>query len=65
MAVIVKCEDLEPGVEYSLYKLSLPEEESAKPQITFKAQQPVHAVHDTITRRSPAIYRCQRMPRER
>jgi hypothetical protein len=60
MAVIVKCEDLEPGVEYSLSRLSAAGEKDPKPQIVFKAKQRVHAVHDTIARESPSIYRCRR-----
>jgi hypothetical protein len=60
MAVVVKCEDLEPGVEYSLYRLSAAGEKDPKPQIAFKAKQRVHAVHDTIARESPAIYRCRK-----
>ena len=64
MVVIVKCENLEPGAEYSLYRLSSAEEKNAKPQITFKAKQPVYAVHDTIRRDSPAVYRCEKAARE-
>ena len=63
MAVIVKCEDLEPGVEYSLYRLSAAEDDSPVPQISripFKAEQRVYAVHDTISRESSTVYRCHK-----
>jgi hypothetical protein len=59
LAVIVKCEDLEPGVEYSIFRLSSADEKPAKPQITFKARRTVQAFYDTISRDAPAIYRCQ------
>jgi hypothetical protein len=65
IAVIVKCEDLEPGAEYSLYKSSSLEEKNLKPRITFKAERQAYAVHDTITRGSPAIYCCRKTPKER
>jgi len=64
MAAIVKCEELEPGADYSLYRLSSADEKHPKPQITFQAKQRVYAVHDTIGRGSPAVYRCQKAPRE-
>jgi len=59
MAVIIKCEELEPGVEYSLYKLSSPDEKIKKPIITFKAERTVHAFQDTFSKNTPVIYRCQ------
>lgn len=60
LAVIVKCEGLEPGKEYSLYKLSSAKAANPKPSITFTAKRSVHAFHDTIERASPAIYRCDK-----
>ncbi len=60
MAVIVKCEDLEPGTRYSLYRLSSAKEKHPQPRMTFEAKQRVQAVHDTIDRGSPAIYRCRK-----
>jgi hypothetical protein len=61
MGVIVKCEDLEPGAEYALYRLSSAEEKDPKAQIAFKPTRQVHAVYDTIMTDSPAIYRCQKV----
>lgn len=62
--LIVKCEDLEAGAEYSLYRLSSSDEKNPKPLITFQAKQPVYAVHDVIERAKPAIYRCQKNSNE-
>jgi hypothetical protein len=61
MAVIVKCEDLQPGVEYSLYNLSSTNEKNPQPQLIFTAKQQVYAVQDIIARDKPAIYRCVKM----
>jgi hypothetical protein len=36
-----------------------------KPLISCQAKQQVYAVHDTIARESPAVYRCQKAPSER
>jgi hypothetical protein len=65
IAVIVKCEGLQRGADYSLYKLSSVEEKRPKPLVTFQAKQRTYAVHDTIERDTPAIYRCQKATKER
>ena len=52
MAVIVKCENLEPGAEYFLYRLSAAEEKKPKPLSSFQAKQQAYAVHDAIARGS-------------
>ncbi len=59
LSVIVKCENLEPGKEYALYKSASPNEPNSKPLISFTAQDRVHAFQDTISRGSPSLYRCR------
>jgi hypothetical protein len=59
LGVIVKCEDLQPGTRYSLYRLPSADQQDAKPERTFKAARPVHAFNDTISRQATAIYRCR------
>jgi tetratricopeptide (TPR) repeat protein len=61
LQVIVKCEDLEPGAEYRLYRLSAADEKDPKPAIAFKAKQFAYALYDTIPRGAPTIYRCRKV----
>jgi hypothetical protein len=61
LAVIVKCENLEVGSKYSLYRLSSADEKNPTTRTTFQAKQQVYAVYDIIERGPPAIYRYQKV----
>jgi len=59
--VVVKCEGLEPGARYIVYRLASPAQKQAAPLGAIVSADGVYAFHDTIAPAEPALYRCRRI----
>jgi len=62
MAVVVKCEGLQPRTRYVAYKISSYDQKSARPLAVFESKGDACAFGDVIPRAEPAIYRCRKAP---
>ena len=60
MDVILKCEGLQPGTEYTIYRLSSGDRDRKPPAPVrvFTAAAASAAFRDVIDKRTPAVYRC-------
>lgn len=62
MNVVAKCENLDIGGEYALFKSAGALAKNAAPLRAFKAKHGVFALYDRIGKDRPCIYRCRKWP---
>ena len=60
-AVTVKCEGLEAGARYVVYRLASVGQKTATPLCVFEAKSPIFAFADTVAPADTAIYRCRKV----
>lgn len=65
LSVVLKCEGLQAGGQYAVYRLASHDEKEGAPLAVFTARAAEAGFRDTLAKAAPAVYRCRKAPSPR